>query len=143
MSTAPAAGVTEAIPVWRHPHLSFVDKILQYVARWMLGLAKLCTVEEAASIDVYRKRVNRLIEGPYGGIVKAAGWTVTKKTLTRADGTALDMLIHEPPKSTETCVLWIHGGGFILGTAKDAHGAQLMRWLADKTAAPFAWCSLE
>ena len=57
----------------------------------------------------------------------------------------VELIVYSPKEvdSPVPVVLWIHGGGFTIGGARDAFGAELCAAAVQAGAPPFAWVSVE
>ena len=128
----------KAYAIWRHPHLKLVDKLLQYIAWLWLHLDGLDSVAKVAGSEgaKTRRRMARL------NVIAAAPkhWTTTLETTPEG----VELIVYSPKVDGPVpVVLWIHGGGFTIGGARDAFGAELCAAAVQAGAPPFAWVSVE
>lgn len=136
-------------PLWRHPEVNFLDWIFQLLAPLLLPLAKMTRSALAGDLGPLarvRSRIDELEGGQHDGLFK--GWELTRLSVPRADGTVLDILLHRPagaaPGDALPLVVWLHGGGYTIGCARDLNGARLASELRATAGAPaFAWASVE
>ena len=120
-----------AYKIWRHPHLKLVDKCLQYVIWLAMRLDKLDSVAKLAGPEGATAR-RRMVQFNAGAAARFAAkhWTTTVETTPEG----VELIVYSPKEvdSPVPVVLWIHGGGFTIGGARDAFGAELC-------AAPPSW----
>ncbi len=133
---------SEAYKIWRHPHLKLVDKCLQYVVWLAMRLDKLDSVAKLAGPEGAKAR-RRMVQFNAGAAARFAAkhWTTTVETTPEG----VELIVYSPKEvdSPVPVVLWIHGGGFTIGGARDAFGAELCAAAVQAGAPPFAWVSVE
>ena len=133
---------SEAYKIWRHPHLKLVDKCLQYVVWLALRLDKLDSVAKLAGPEgaTARRRFEQFNAGAAARFA-AKHWT----TMVETTPEGVELIVYSPKDvdSPVPVVLWIHGGGFTIGGARDAFGAELCAAAVQAGAPPFAWVSVE
>ena len=130
-----------AYKIWRHPHLKLVDKCLQYVVWLALRLDKLDSVAKLAGPEGATAR-RRMVQFNAGAAARVAAkhWTTTVETTPEG----VELIVYSPKVDGPVpVVLWIHGGGFTIGGARDAFGAELCAAAVQAGAPPFAWVSVE
>ena len=136
MSTA-----SGAYKIWRHPHLKLVDKCLQYVVWLAMRLDKLDSVAKLAGPEgaTARRRFEQFNAGAAARFAKH--WTTTVETTPEG----VELIVYSPKDvdSPVPVVLWIHGGGFTIGGARDAFGAEICAAAVEAGGPPFAWVSVE
>ena len=146
MSAPPAAETiqkasTKPYQIWRHPHLKLVDKCLQYAIWLAMRLDKLDSVAKLAGPEgaTARRRFEQFNAGAAARFAKH--WTTTFETTPEG----VELIVYSPKDvdSPVPVVLWIHGGGFTIGGARDAFGAELCAAAVQAGAPPFAWVSVE
>ena len=130
-----------AYKIWRHPHLKLVDKCLQYVVWLAMRLDKLDSVAKLAGPEgaTARRRFEQFNAGAAARFAKH--WTTTVETTPEG----VELIVYSPKDvdSPVPVVLWIHGGGFTIGGARDAFGAELCAAAVQAGAPPFVWVSVE
>ena len=112
-----------AYKIWRHPHLKLVDKCLQYVVWLAMRLDKLDSVAKLAGPEGAKAR-RRMVQFNAGAAAHFAvkHWTATVETTPEG----VELIVYSPKVDGPVpVVLWIHGGGFTIGAARDAFGAEL------------------
>ncbi|KAJ1456962.1 Alpha/Beta hydrolase protein [Pelagophyceae sp. CCMP2097] len=135
-----AAGATKdlrAIPIWRHPHMCLLDKVVNWLGAVFLRMHKL----DASNVASYRAMMHKA-DGPgYKRAVDKAGWTVAKEVLP----SGAEIFVHTSPTADGPVplVLYVHGGGFVIGEARDAVGSALLSDLGEEYERPLAWASVE
>ena len=131
-----------AYKIWRHPHLKLVDKCLQYAIWLAMRLDKLDSVAKLAGPEGAKAR-RRMVQFNAGAAARVASkhWTTTVETTPEG----VELIVYSPKDvdSPVPVVLWIHGGGFTIGGARDAFGAELCAAAVQAGAPPFAWVSVE
>ena len=129
-----------AYKIWRHPHLKLVDKCLQYVVWLAMRLDKLDSVAKLAGPEGASAR-RRMAQFNAGAAARfAKHWTTTVETTPEG----VELIVYSPKVDGPVpVVLWIHGGGFTIGGARDAFGAELCAAAVQAGAPPFAWVSVE
>ena len=131
-----------AYKIWRHPHLKLVDKCLQYVVWLAMRLDKLDSVAKLAGPEgaTARRRFEQFNAGA-AARVAAKHWTTTVETTPEG----VELIVYSPKEvdSPVPVVLWIHGGGFTIGGARDAFVAELCAAAVQAGAPQFAWVSVE
>ena len=133
--------LSEAYKIWRHPHLKLVDKCLQYVMWLAMRLDKLDSVAKLAGPEgaTARRRFEQFNAGAAARFA-AKHWTTTVETTPEG----FELIVYSPKVDGPVpVVLWIHGGGFTIGGARDAFGAELCAAAVQAGAPPFAWVSVE
>lgn len=153
---------SDAVPVWRNPDLTFINKFLEYVFPLLIPLGSLtrCSIE-VPNHDCMRKAR----EAPSRGVDMLWGLAFDKthdeiiEKIPRKDGTELIVRVMVPSSFSETevergdimiahapLVFYFHGGGFVLGGSKDAmHAtfAQEISKLDTDFASTVMWASVE
>ena len=143
MSAPPSGGAAraaaQAYQIWRHPHLKLVDKCLQYAIWLSMRLDKLDSVAKLAGPEGAKAR-KRMVQFNTGTAARIASkhWITTLETTSEG----VEVIVYSPKHldgGVVPVVLWLHGGGFTIGGARDAFGAELCAAAVQAGAPPFAW----
>ena len=140
-------------PLWRHPEVSFIDWLIQLLFPLILPLRKIAAA--AAVGDDGPLKTTRASMNKQDGSVhdqRFSGWRVTQIEAPGRDGTIL-IHLHTPPRSQQQqqqqqcdrllpLVLWFHGGGYTISSARDSYGASFATELL-ALGARVAWASVE
>lgn len=137
-----AQAASEPYQIWRHPHLKLIDKCLQYAIWLSMRLDKLDSVAKLAGPEGAKAR-RRMAQFNTGTAARIASkhWTTTLETTPEG----VEVVVYSPKHmdSPVPVVIWLHGGGFTIGGARDAFGAELCAAAVQAGAPPFAWASVE
>mmetsp|Transcript_18773 Transcript_18773/g.64577 ORF Transcript_18773/g.64577 Transcript_18773/m.64577 type:complete len:415 (+) Transcript_18773:269-1513(+) len=139
-SDAASSNSALAIPIWRHPHMGVLDKVINWGCTLMLKMHEL----DETNVDWYRKTLHKVESLGYRKAVSMAHcWDVEMQGLP--SGAAL--YLHRSKRIAKgdkvPLVIYIHGGGFVMGQARDGVGSQLLLDLAKMHDAPLAWAAVE
>uniref|UniRef100_A0A7S2IG95 Alpha/beta hydrolase fold-3 domain-containing protein n=1 Tax=Helicotheca tamesis TaxID=374047 RepID=A0A7S2IG95_9STRA len=163
----------EAVPIWKHPDLSLGNKIFDYLFPLICPLGTM--VGCPTSIDKDNMSEATLCMKPFKDFATKAGlmWTASVSGSYDASSKYIEKTIYiprpifsDPPlevtlvrrrsslvgdtfqlHANAPLVLWLHGGGFTVGTSRDDHMLNFMDRL-DDTAMPsladdLVWASVE
>ena len=84
-------------------------------------LAVILPALPAALADIHRENISSVRESMAAGAVPPPPDALPPETHTvpSADGDVTVYVYRRPSEAVQPCVLWIHGGGYILGSAQD------------------------
>ena len=124
---APAA--PEAIPIWRHPHMTWKDKLFAYIIYFtdFLGTGTLGSIAMPPdALGTSRAKVTRAASKAFESEKAEKRWIKTRVEVPRPDGTTLEIILlarrgEEPSAWGVPLVIWLHGGGLTVGTHKDGN----------------------
>jgi len=139
----------EETPLWRHPEVGLIDWLIQLSFPLLLPLERMTTAALSGDLSLLlelRGKMDQRDGVQHDSVLSE--WRLTLLQMSRADGSTLEARLYHPPGSGDTLlpvVLWFHGGGYTLSTARDSHGATFAAELAAMVAeAPkVAWLSVE
>jgi acetyl esterase/lipase len=144
-------------PLWRHPEVSFLDWLCQLLMPLLAPFKRIVGLREpsrTARIVKMREQMATMELKSHDKLF--AGWSASVIELTRADGSTLLVHLHRPPPPTAGAagsteqgsekplplVLWLHGGGFTVGGARDSVGPTYATELLS-LGRPVAWASVD
>lgn len=135
-----------ASAIWRHPHLSVGDRIMNLCLYWFAPMARIPDNPDA--ITKARKLVGDLSVKGFQSAISKGSWQVTMIEIPRADGSMLAVQLAIPCRQAddpELCelVMWFHGGAYTMGTAKDSQGVELWNALRKAHGVRMAVASVE
>ncbi len=128
----------------KHAKLHTIDKLVNLIIGSSLQLHKL-TPNDMKALEKSRKAAEKSNAG-YEKMMQEV-WTSEDKSFDRLEGHGepLHVLFHRPKKSDRKdlpLILWVHGGGMILGNHRDVFGLRFMTMALEKYG-PFCFASLQ
>ena len=128
----------------KHAKLHTIDKLVNVLIGSSLQLHKL-TPNDMKALEKSRKAAEKSNDG-YEKMMQKI-WISEDKTFDRLEGNGepLHVLFHRPKKSERKdlpLILWVHGGGMILGNRRDVFGLRFMTMALEKFG-PFCFASLQ
>lgn len=134
---------------WRsccHPHakLNRLDKMVNFLLGVSLRLEKL-KPNDLESLERSRRAAEKANDS-YEKVLEGS-WEVTEQTFERlcGGGEPVKVLFHRPTDCDQKdlpLLLWVHGGGMILGSFRDVWGLRFMK-LTEGRYGKFCWASLQ
>ena len=124
----------EETPLWRHPEVGLIDWLIQLSFPLLLPLERMTTAALSGDLSLLlelRGKMDQRDGVQHDSVFSE--WRLTLLQMSRADGSTLEARLYHPPGSGDTLlpvVLWFHGGGYTLSTARDSHGATFAAELA-------------
>eukprot|EP00928_Gymnodinium_smaydae_P030130 TRINITY_DN22478_c0_g2_i1.p1 TRINITY_DN22478_c0_g2~~TRINITY_DN22478_c0_g2_i1.p1 ORF type:complete len:362 (-),score=59.44 TRINITY_DN22478_c0_g2_i1:219-1304(-) len=127
----PCEDMIEPIALWSHTEARCGDKCLNCVLKCVSPLASVPAVPDA--IFKARTKFNGMSEKQFDAKLPKIGWRQTTLQTPRKDGTQLDIILvykepSTPGNSLAPLVLYVHGGGYTIGTPKDTSGTGIDLW---------------
>ena len=135
------------IPLWRHPDLSFADKILNLIMYLISPLASV--PRDPTAVLRGRKGLSKYSALGFDNEISSKnGWKQTVLKVPRGDGTELEVLLITRAEKRvdgklDPLVLYFHGGAYTVGTNKDAHVAPLLGRLVNEFGTRAAYASVD
>ena len=135
-----------ASAIWRHPHLSVGDRITNLCLCWFSPIAGIPDKPKAFAKS--RKVIGNIYVKGFRSAISKGGWRVTTLEIPRADGSTLIVELATTPRQADDpelseLVVWMHGGAYTMGTAKDSQGAELWNALRKAHGVRMAVASVE
>mmetsp|Transcript_79797 Transcript_79797/g.97688 ORF Transcript_79797/g.97688 Transcript_79797/m.97688 type:complete len:340 (-) Transcript_79797:26-1045(-) len=129
-----------------HPHakLNRLDKLVNFLLGISLKLEKV-TPNDKKALEQSRRAIERSNAG-YEKVVDEI-WQVEEKTFERLSGSGgpVKVLFHRPrgcDRKSLPLVLWVHGGGMVLGSYRDLWGLRFLK-LAQGRHGPICFASIQ
>lgn len=143
---------TVSSALWRSTDISAADKIVNYVLSfpsiWPLGQIP----KKADALKKSEEMVARInVSGFAREMEQKPGWLTTNVEASRADGSKLRILLcyHKSHSAAGDSsgtplplVIWLHGGGYTMGTEQDSIGAQIWNSLSQQHGAHAVYASV-
>lgn len=153
----------EAIPIWKKSDLTIFNRIIEYMFPLIAPVGSMvkCPVADD-SIDLQcmekaRSAIKGGSVGPWQTMLDAGNHRETLIVID--DGKEgsngrppLEVVLVQPINATASelahlpLIVWLHGGGFVTGAARDSYMLGLMQGLAEKGNIPYdkvVWASIE
>lgn len=121
-------------PLWRHPEVGLIDWIFQLLFPLLLPLHKLVAAatrdNDMHPLHAARQSMEKNDGGFHDTLFR--DWTRTRVEVPGRNGTVLVWLYTPPSAKADVqqpppllpMVLWLHGGGLTLSSARDSYGAK-------------------
>ena len=153
----------EAIPIWKKSDLTIFNRIIEYMFPLIAPVGSMVKCQVADdSIDPHcmekaRSAIKGGSAGPWQTMLDAGNHRETAIVIDdgkeESNGRPpLEVVLVQPINATASelanlpLIVWLHGGGFVTGAARDSYMLGLMQGLAEKGNIPYdkvVWASIE
>lgn len=134
-----------AVPIYKNVNLSVANKVVEYVFPLLLPVGQLvaCALDDDLCAKPMRETLKKLDDSQFAGLLKTHD--ETRISFERSKGPPLDIVLVRPKDVPANkylpLVLWMHGGGLAVGTARDGYSVEIVQGMA--THVPVVFASVE
>ena len=152
----------EAIPIWKNSDLTIFNRIIEYAFPLIapVGTMNKCPVDDARidqeCMEQARSFIREGSAGPWQAMLDAGNHRETVIVIDEGKEESgrppLEVVLVQPINATVLemanlpLIVWLHGGGFVAGAARDSYMLGVMQGLAEKGNIPYdkaVWASIE
>ena len=143
----------EAIPIWKNSDLTIFNRIIEYAFPLIapVGTMNKCPVDDARidqeCMEQARSFIREGSAGPWQAMLDAGNHRETVIVIDEGKEESgrkpLEVVLVQPINATVLemanlpLMVWLHGGGFVAGAARDSYMLGVMQGLAEKGNIPY------